>query len=75
MDETSHAAADVQPEDLDEAMAIDRIERATTLRINRVTAAWAGLRTFSCDKSINPRSWGLIHEYRIFSGSRAKSVD
>jgi D-arginine dehydrogenase len=50
-DETSHDAADVQPDDLDVAVAIDRIERATTLRINRVTAAWAGLRTFSCDKS------------------------
>jgi D-arginine dehydrogenase len=50
-DETPHAAADVQPDDLDVATAIDRIERATTLRINRVTAAWAGLRTFSSDKS------------------------
>jgi D-arginine dehydrogenase len=50
-DETPHTATDVQPDDLDVATAIDRIERATTLRINRVTAAWAGLRTFSRDKS------------------------
>jgi D-arginine dehydrogenase len=50
-DETPHAAADVYPDDLDVATAIDRIERATSLRINRVTSAWAGLRTFSYDKS------------------------
>ena len=50
-DETPHPATDVQPDDLDVATAIDRIERATTLRINRVTAAWAGLRTFSRDRS------------------------
>jgi D-arginine dehydrogenase len=40
---------DVQAEDLDIALAIDRIERATTLRIQRPMRPWAGLRSFVAD--------------------------
>ena len=40
---------DVQPEDLDIAIAIDRIESATTLQIKRPTSTWAGLRSFVAD--------------------------
>jgi D-arginine dehydrogenase len=37
---------DVLPEEIDIAMAIDRIEAATTLRIRRPRRTWAGLRSF-----------------------------
>ena len=40
---------DVQPEELDIATAIDRIERMTTLTIRRPTRTWAGLRSFVAD--------------------------
>jgi D-arginine dehydrogenase len=40
---------DVQAEELDIAIAIDRIERATTMRIQRPLRPWAGLRTFVAD--------------------------
>ncbi len=40
---------DVQPEDLDIALAIDRIERVTTLRIQQPLRPWAGLRSFVAD--------------------------
>lgn len=40
---------DVQPEDLDIAIAIDHIQNATTLQIRRPTATWAGLRSFVAD--------------------------
>jgi len=40
---------DVQPEDLDVALAIDRIEAATTMRIERPLRPWAGLRSFVRD--------------------------
>jgi D-arginine dehydrogenase len=40
---------DVQPEELDIALAIDRIEAATSLRIDRPTRTWAGLRSFVAD--------------------------
>jgi D-arginine dehydrogenase len=45
-------AHDVQPEDLDVALAIDRIERATTLRIPRPMHPWAGLRSFVADSGL-----------------------
>lgn len=42
-------AHDVQAEELDIAIAIDNIERLTTLRIRRPSHVWAGLRTFAPD--------------------------
>ncbi len=42
---------DVQPEELDVAIAVDRIETATTLHIRQVRRKWAGLRSFVADKS------------------------
>ena len=42
---------DVQPEELDVAIAIDRIETATTLQIRQVRRSWAGLRSFVADKT------------------------
>jgi D-arginine dehydrogenase len=43
------APQDVQPEELDIALAIDRIEAMTTLRVQRPTRRWAGLRSFVAD--------------------------
>jgi D-arginine dehydrogenase len=40
---------DVQPEELDIALAIHRIEEMTTLTIRRPTRTWAGLRSFVAD--------------------------
>ena len=40
---------DAQPEEMDVAVAIDRIETATTLKVGRLTGRWAGLRTFAPD--------------------------
>jgi D-arginine dehydrogenase len=40
---------DVQPEELDIAMGIYRIEEATTMQIRRPTRTWAGLRSFVAD--------------------------
>lgn len=49
-DETPDVAADVQPHEYDVALALDRLEQATTYRIRRVERAWAGLRTFAPDR-------------------------
>ena len=40
---------DVQPEELDIALAIDRIQAMTTLAIRRPARTWAGLRSFVAD--------------------------
>jgi D-arginine dehydrogenase len=42
-------AHDVRPEDLDIAMAIERIEQMTMAVVRRPAYSWAGLRTFSPD--------------------------
>jgi D-arginine dehydrogenase len=42
-------AQDVQPEELDIAIAIDRIQDMTTLEIRRPARTWAGLRSFVAD--------------------------
>lgn len=49
-DATPTAPCDAQPEDLDVAIAVDRVETATTLELRRVGPAWAGLRTFVRDR-------------------------
>jgi D-arginine dehydrogenase len=43
---------DVQAEELDVALAIDRIESVTTLTINRPSRVWAGLRSFVSDGAL-----------------------
>lgn len=50
-DETPVPPCDVQPEEMDVAVAIDRIERAARFRALRVVRRWAGLRTFAADKT------------------------
>ena len=45
-DATPVPPCDVQPEELDIATAIDRIERATTVAARRLVNRWAGLRSF-----------------------------
>ena len=49
-DETPVPPCDVQPEELDVAIAIDRVEKATTLEVRHIRHKWAGLRNFVEDK-------------------------
>ncbi len=46
-DETPMPPCDVQPDEFDIAVAVDRIQTATTLEIRRIGNTWAGLRTFA----------------------------
>jgi D-arginine dehydrogenase len=48
-DATPCEPMDAYPEDLDVAVGVERLERATTLDVRRVSRAWAGLRTFARD--------------------------
>jgi D-arginine dehydrogenase len=50
-DETPVPPGDVQPEDLDVAVAIDRLEQATGIEVRRVVRTWAGLRSFVADRA------------------------
>jgi len=63
-DETPSEPGDAQPDDLDVAIAADRIETATTLVIRRIAHRWAGLRTFAADRTpvcgFDPRAEGFF---------------
>ena len=50
-DETPMDPCDVFPDDYDVAVAIDRIQKATTLSIAHINRRWAGLRSFVSDKT------------------------
>ena len=50
-DETPAAPCDAQPEEWDIAVTIDRIQSVTTLPIDKLRHRWAGLRTFSPDRT------------------------
>lgn len=50
-DETPSEPCDAQPEELDVAIAVDRIETAFDLSVRRIENKWAGLRSFVADKS------------------------
>ncbi len=51
-DETPMHAHDVQPDELDIAIAIDRVQQALDIAVQRIERSWAGLRTFTPDGSL-----------------------
>lgn len=50
-DETLSPACDAQPEVEDVAVAVDKFERATNSKVERIENSWAGLRTFAPDRA------------------------
>jgi D-arginine dehydrogenase len=51
-DETPVEPSDVRPEEIDIALAIERINKATTLGVRTVRSSWAGLRSFVPDRAM-----------------------
>ncbi|MFC3676576.1 NAD(P)/FAD-dependent oxidoreductase [Ferrovibrio xuzhouensis] len=51
-DETDSDPCDAQPDEMDIAIAVDRLQTATTLEVRRLAARWAGLRSFVADRTI-----------------------
>jgi D-arginine dehydrogenase len=51
-DETPDTPHDVQAEELDIALGIHRMQEALAIEVKRVERAWAGLRTFTPDRSL-----------------------
>ena len=49
-DETPSEPCDAWPDDWDVAVAVDRVQNATTLEVERVRRSWAGLRSFVNDR-------------------------
>jgi D-arginine dehydrogenase len=51
-DETDMPPHDVQPDEIDVAIAIDRMQQALDIPVHRVEHRWAGLRSFTPDRSL-----------------------
>jgi D-arginine dehydrogenase len=51
-DETDLHPQDVQPDELDIAIAVDRVTQALDIDVRRVEHAWAGLRSFLPDRNL-----------------------
>jgi D-arginine dehydrogenase len=49
-DETRDNPGDAQPEELDIATCVDRVEAVLDIQIKRIIRSWAGLRTFAADR-------------------------
>jgi D-arginine dehydrogenase len=50
-DETAIGPCDAYPEEMDIAIAVDRIQAALALDVRRIKHSWAGLRTFAADRT------------------------
>ncbi len=50
-DETPSDPCDAQPEEIDVATIAHRIEEATTIAVRRISRRWAGLRSFTPDRT------------------------
>ena len=51
VDEVPDEPGDAQPDDYDIALAADRLEHYTTIKVARIAHRWAGLRTFTADRT------------------------
>jgi len=63
-DATPTHAHDVQPEEYDVAVAVNRMQQALDITVRRIEHSWAGLRTFTPDGSLafgwDPRAAGFF---------------
>ncbi|HEV7763211.1 MAG TPA: FAD-dependent oxidoreductase [Acidimicrobiales bacterium] len=63
-DETPSEPCDARPDEADVALALERVNEATTLGLRSVVTTWAGLRTFAPDRvpvvGYDPRIPGLL---------------
>lgn len=50
-DETPSDPCDAQPDEMDIAIAVDRVQRAADIPIRHISRSWAGLRSFFPDKT------------------------
>lgn len=67
-DETPSEPCDARPEELAVALALDRINEATTLGLRSVHTAWAGLRSFVADREPVVGAWPDHPGFVFFAG-------
>ena len=71
MDEVPTDPCDAQPEELEVALAAQRVEERTTMTVRRIVHKWAGLRTFAPHR--HPVA-GFASDAPGFSGSQGRAA-
>ncbi|WP_460407215.1 FAD-dependent oxidoreductase, partial [Actinophytocola sediminis] len=67
-DETPSEPGDAKPDELDVALAVDRVNAVTTLGLRSVHTAWAGLRSFVADREPVVGAWPAHPGFVFFAG-------
>ncbi len=67
-DETPSEPCDAKPDELDIALAMERVNAATTLGLRSVHTAWAGLRSFVADREPVVGAWPDHPGFVFFAG-------
>lgn len=67
-DETPSDPVDAKPDELDVALAVDRVNEITTLGLRTVHTAWAGLRSFVADREPVVGAWPDHPGFVFFAG-------
>lgn len=67
-DETPSEPCDAKPEETDIALALERVNAATTLGLRSVRTAWAGLRSFVADREPVVGAWPDHPGFVFFAG-------
>lgn len=74
-EETPQEPGDARPDDLDVALALERVAEVTTLALRSVVTAWAGQRTFAPDRTLvvgdRPEHPGL----HVFAGQGGSGIE
>lgn len=67
-DETPSEPCDARPDEVDVALALERVNAATTLRLRSVRTAWAGLRSFVADREPVVGAWPEHPGFYFYAG-------
>jgi D-arginine dehydrogenase len=67
-DETPSEPCDAKPDEIDVAIALERVNAATTLNLRSVHTAWAGLRSFVADREPVVGAWPDHPGFVFFAG-------
>lgn len=74
-DETSSPPVDARPDDLDVALALERVEAVTALGLRSVRASWAGLRSFVPDRRPVVGAWSGHPGFWFVAGQGGSGIE
>ncbi|HXV92201.1 MAG TPA: FAD-dependent oxidoreductase [Pseudonocardia sp.] len=74
-DETPVEPGDARPDELDVALALERVEAVTGLGLRSVRTSWAGLRSFVPDRCPVVGAWPEFPGFHFFAGQGGSGIE